>query len=280
MALPLIPILAVAALAMFAGGGKKRKGKPKPAPKRWLSPGEECDPLDQANVPPGYGCFVAADDKFYVMEEYDPAKVPPLNYGEFADEQGVSEALLLLGFGQPDIRSNTARFQEYAYTYFNLPEGSLRFDGQLDNKTLQYLSQAIADLEDGKWVTEEEYLTEQALLDFEYDNAATVVSAWTQDPLIAWEFPDGEVITPNVGGQLLSSWLTNAVYWGTYNVGGADEPGASMPKTFWPVPYTDQWEAEAEAREIWLRIEQYVRLHMEEMGVPDETIFPEEIENA
>lgn len=276
MALPLLPIIAIAALAMFAGGTKKKRKPAGPKPTQWLSPGDLCDPLNPSDVPPGYGCFEGGDGNFYVMEEYDPAKAPPLEYGEFGDEQGISEALMLLGFDAPGLPTNIARFQEYAYTYFDLDEGSLRFDGRLDNKTISYLSKALADFENGKWVPEEQYLTEEALADFEYENAATVVSAWQQDPLIAWEFPDGETVQPLPGGQSLSSWLTSAVYWGTYNVGGPDEPGASMPKTFWPVPYTDRWNAETEARNIWLRIEQYVKLQMDEQGVADVTIYPED----
>lgn len=281
MAFPVIPLLAVAAIAMFAGaGGKKRKKSTVHRPSNgsgngWLSPGDLCDPLDPSNVPPGYGCFEGGDGSFYVMEEYDPAKAPTLDFGEFGDDQGVREALMLLGFNYANEQQNIARFQEYAYDYFDLDEGKLRFDGRLDNKTIQYLAQAIKDYENGDWVTEEEYLTQQALLDFEYDNAATVVSAWTQDPLLAWEFPDGEVIMPLEGGQPLSSWLTSAVYWGTYNVGGNQEPGASMPKTFWPVPYTDRWNEEADAREVWMRIHEYVKLQMEELGVDDTTIYPE-----
>ena len=289
MALPLIPIIAIAAIAMFAGGGgkkKKRNGVVVPpvngngAQPGWLSAGDACDPLDPSNVPPGYGCFQGADGSFYVMEEYDPAKAPPLQFGQFGDAQGVREALMLLGFGYPNEQQNVARFQEYAYTYFGLDEGTLRFDGRLDNKTIEVLGYAISDYEDGSWVSEEEYLTQQALMDFEYDNAVTFVNAWTQDPLLGWEFPDGESILPNESGQPVSSWLTSAVYWGTYNVGGADEPGASMPKVFWPIPYTDRWEAETDARNIWLRIQEYVKLQMEELGVPDETIYPTEDPNA
>ena len=283
MAVPLIPIIAIAAIAMFAGGGGKKRKKPvvvvdngTDTGPRWLSAGALCDPLDQSNVPPGFGCFAGEDGSYYVMEDYDPAKAPTLNYGAFGDAQGVAEALELLGFTQGNAMSNTARFQEYAYEYFGLKEGSLRFDGRLDNKTLQFLKQALVDYESGRWVAEEEFEIEQQLLDFEYDNAATVVSAWTQDPLLGWEFPDGEFVQPNVGGQPLSTWLTNAVYWGTYDVGGQSEPGASMPKKFWPVPYTDQWDSEADAREVWIRIQDYVQLLMEETGLADETIFPED----
>lgn len=288
MAFPLIPILAIAAVAVFAGAGGKKKTKtqrgptpgptpgPVPGPEGgWLSSGDSCNPLDPSNVPPGYGCFEASDGKFYVVDEYDVAKAPTLEFGEFGDAQGVREALMLLGFGFATEQQNIARFQEYSYTYFDLPEGDLRFDGRLDNKTIVFLSQAIADYEDGSWVSEEEYLTEQSMLDFEYDNAATFVSAWVQDPLLGWEFPDGEFVMPAEGGQTVSSWLTSAVYWGTYNVGGSQEPGASMPKTFWPVPYTEQWEAETAARNVWLRIQEYVKLNMEELGVPDDTIYPE-----
>ena len=284
MALPLLPIIAVAAIAMFAGGAGKKKKRPQqvlpPTPTGWLSAGDFCDPLDQSNVPPGHGCFEGTDGKFYVMEEYDPAKAPTLEFGEFGDAQGVREALMLLGFNYPNEQQNIGSFQKYSYTYFDLKDGELRTDGRLDNKTLQLLTQALVDYESGRWMPEEEYLTQQALLDFEYDNAAIVVSAWTQDPLLGWEFPDGEFIMPNPGGQPISTWLTNAVYWGTYDVGGATEPGASMPKVFWPVPYTDKWEAEAEARDIWLRIQEYVKLHMEELGVSDETLYPVEDPDA
>lgn len=273
MALPILPLLAVAAIAMFAGGTKK-KTKSTARPTQWLKQGDPCDPLNPGNVPPGFGCFASSDGNYFVMEEHDPSHVA-VDYGELGDDQGVAEALDLLDFSGPSFATNVAQFQKYVYDYFDLDEGSLRFDGRIDNKTLRLLEEALADYEDGEWVTPQEFALQEALADNEYDNATTVVSGWKQDPLIAWEFPDGDVAQPLPGGQSTSSWLTNLAYWGTYDVAGPDEPGASMPKKFWPVQGTPQYDAEAGAREIWLRIHQYVMLIMEEMGVPDATIFPE-----
>lgn len=272
MALPVLPLMAIAAIAMFAGGGAKKSRKRTSA--RMLAPGDVCDVLDQSNVPPGFGCYAASDGVFHVMAEWDPAK-SVVDYGEFGDQQGVEEALTLLGFDSPTFQANVARFQDYAHTFFGLGEGKLRFDGRLDTKTVSYLSQAIKAFEEGKWVSEADYVEGEALEDFEYENAVVIVGAWQQDPLFVWEFPSGEEAKPLPGGQSTSSWLANLVYWGTYDVGSVDEPGASMPKKFTPVPNTPEWEAQTPARNIWLRVHQYVQVAMEEAGVPNETVFPE-----
>lgn len=271
MALSILPLVAVVAIAVAAGGMKKRKAR---ASARMLAPGDVCDPLNPSNVPPGFGCYAASDGTFHVMEKWDPAK-SSVDYGEFADQQGVEEALSLLGFDAPTFEVNVSRFQDYAHTFFGIGEGKLRFDGKLDSKTIGYLSQALKAFEEGRWISEKEYVEGEALADFEYENAIVVVGAWKQDPLFVWEFPDGEAVEPNPGGQPLSSWLANLVYWGTYDVGSEDEPGASMPKRFTPVSGTSEWEAQTPARNIWLRVHQYVQLAMEEAGVSNENVFPE-----
>lgn len=269
MALPILPIAiaVIAVAALGATGGKKRRrsqqapAQPLPG-NQWLEPGDPCDPVDPAGVPPGHGCYLT-DSGHVVLEDHDPMTKKAVDYGEFGDDQGVAEALDLLGFSQKNFQQRVASFQEYAYDYFGLSDGALRLDGRVDANTIGHLKSAIDDFEKGTWVSLSQNQEEEVFREFEVDNAADIVDAWQQDPLYIWEFDDGDTIEP-VENQPLSAWLSNIVYWGTYGVGS---PDSDAPKTFFPVPFTDQWEAETHYREAWLRIQDHVKFFMEQAGV-------------
>ena len=241
MAIPVLPIaLALAFVAFGAAGSSRRKKKqqrqappaPLPPSDRWLEPGDVCDPIDQSNVPPGYGCFPDQDGLFVVVETEDPMAAKAVDYKEFGDDQGVAEALQLLGFGQQQLKQRVAKFQEYAYDYFDLADGTLRLDGKVDNRTIGYLTAAVKDFEEGSWISPQQAELQEVFLQLEVENADHIVDAWQQEPLLAWELPDQTVMEAQ-DGQPLSAWISNIVYWGTYEVGLPDSPA---PKTFSPCP--------------------------------------------
>ena len=266
----LLPIAALALVfvAMSSSSKKRDKkgGKKQPSwPQvpQYLNPGDPCDPLDTSSVPPGYGCFEGPDG-FVVAPLNDPAAIVPLNYGEFTDEQGVREALLLLGFGGPALPQNVAAFQDYAYTIYDLKDGSLRSDGRLDARTIAYLSAAIDSFQSGMWIPMEYHMLQENLKDNEMENAYTIADAFSTDPTWEWDLPNGQTKEAK-DGQKLSDWVANIVYWGTYGAGEADSPA---PVQF-SMPGTSGWTVEENYRKAWLRIHDYVKLAFEEGGVAD-----------
>lgn len=261
------PILVGFGLLLFSS----RKQKKKVQPRQPIGPGSPCDPLVTEGLPPGYGCFERNDGNFYVTQEADPAAPPPINYGPFVDDQGIEESLTVLGF-TGEFKTKLAAFQRYALEFFDLKDGSIRTDGRLDNKTIDYLGRAMSAYEGGGWTSPTEQHEQDTLLNFEYDNSVQIVAAWQEMPVYEWQLPDGEVPQAEPGASV-ASWLANIVYWGTY---GAGESDSEAPTYFYPIPGTDRWDAEAKYRDAWMRIHNYIELLMEEAGIPN-TDIPENV---
>ena len=262
----MLPILIGLGLFVFgsAAGGKKKKVRTPTLPP---GPGSPCDPLVTEGLPPGYGCYQRNDGNFYITKEADPAAPPPLNYGPFVDDQGVDESLTLLGF-EGALKAKIAAFQRYALSFFKLQDGSLRTDGRLDNKTIDYLGRAMTAYEGDRWTSPSTQAEEDDVIYREFENGWNIVDAWKQMPVYEWELPNGEVKYPDEGATV-ASWLANIVYWGTY---GAGELGSDAPIMFFPIPGTSQWDAEAKYREAWMRIHSIVEHRMVEVGVPNTQI--------
>lgn len=259
-----LPIIAILGLAMFAGSGKKKKGSAAAPQKRWLEEGDPCDPLDKSRVPPGYGCYVHDNGQYYVSSMHDPAAPVPVDYGEFGDEQGMGEALELLGFAQMPVQARVAAFQSYAVNYFGLDPGELRQDGRPDQLMIELLHEALVDYGLNQWESVDDVIEEEMILQFEEDNARTVVQAWLEEPMWSFMHDKGldRLVEPGPD-YLLSRWLTDLIYWQMYHEGDGEAPR----NPFASIPPDPEWIP------VWQRIHGHVADAMDDSGLNDGPLF-------